>query len=352
MQKKSKVKHILYFYPHRSTFIERDITLLRTVYVVKPFEFHSKSKWRIIIEFIRQAIFIIFQTRPHQIWICHFAGHSSLLPAFFGKIFRKRCFIIVAGTDAACFPSINYGNFNKKLLAWSTSKSLEWCTMILPVHKSLVYQKYEYDPAGAPAQGYTVFAPKTRNTPFKAIPYGYDSNFFQPDLKIRRIPNSYITIGILDDKNVFYRKGMDLVLELAEVKPDASFTIVGGENAPMQLPKNVKLLPKCSLEEIVRLLSSHTFYLQLSLMEGFPNALAEAMLCGCIPIGSNISAIPDMIGECGIIIEKKDVNLLNERIISFVNNNDISTYAHKARLRILSNFTEKNRLAMLMSAME
>lgn len=326
--------------------------MLRSVYSVLPFEFRSKPKWRILFEFIRQALFILSNVKRNQVWICHFAGHSSLLPALLGKILGRRCLIIVAGTDAARFPSINYGNFNRKLLAWSTSKSLAWCSMILPVHKSLVYQKYEYDATGAPAQGYSHFAPKTKKVPYLPIPYGYDVEFFKPDERIERIPSSFVTIGILDEKNVFFRKGMDLVIELARLKPDAVFTIVGGGSTHIALPENVKLLPKCKPEEIVQILSSHTFYLQLSLMEGFPNALAEAMLCGCIPIGSNVSGIPHIIGDCGIIIDKKELNLLNESINTFVRINDLAAYSNKARLRISSNFTEKHRLHLLKSSIE
>lgn len=224
--------------------------------------------------------------------------------------------------------------------------------MILPVHESLVFQNYEYAPSGAPAQGYCHFAPKTKKVPYLPVPYGYDVNFFKPDEQIERRPNSFVTIGILDEKNVFFRKGMDLVIELAKLKPESVFTIVGGESTHIALPENVKLLPKCKPEEIVRILSSHTFYLQLSLMEGFPNALAEAMLCGCIPIGSNVSGIPHIIGDCGIIIEKKDLNLLNESINAFVRNNDLAAYSKKARLRISSNFTAKHRLDLLKSVIE
>ena len=44
--------------------------------------------------------------------------------------------------------------------------------------------------------------------------------------------------------------------------------------------------------------------------EGFPNALCEAMLSGCIPIVSNVGAMPKIVKETGYLLLKKDIYLL------------------------------------------
>ena len=54
----------------------------------------------------------------------------------------------------------------------------------------------------------------------------------------------------------------------------------------------------------------HAFYLQMSMFEGFPNALCEAMQSGCIPIGSAVAAIPDIIGTTGYVLERKSADQL------------------------------------------
>jgi glycosyltransferase involved in cell wall biosynthesis len=52
----------------------------------------------------------------------------------------------------------------------------------------------------------------------------------------------------------------------------------------------------------------------LSISEGFPNAICEAMLCGCIPLGSNVAAIPKIIGNEGYILKKRSVEDLEKLI--------------------------------------
>ena len=49
--------------------------------------------------------------------------------------------------------------------------------------------------------------------------------------------------------------------------------------------------------------STSQFYIQASRLEGLPNALCEAMLCECIPIGNSVFGIPSAIGNTGMLFE-------------------------------------------------
>lgn len=311
---------IIYVYPSKSTFILRDIKLLNENYHVLESFFNIKSKKKVPLEFFKQFVFLIKNLKKSKGVICHFAGYSSFLPSLICKIYKIPCLIIVAGTDASKFPDFSYGNFTKKVFGYFTGTSLQYASHILPVHESLYYQKYSYYDGGKPAQGYSYFYPKAKNVPFTPVYYSYDASIFTIKSLKPRIKNSFVTIGNLADKYCFKRKGYDLILELAEIRKDCEFIIVGSqENTDLKVPSNVQVLPFKNQQEIIEILNEYEFYFQLSIMEGFPNALAEAMLCGCIPIGSNVSGIPYIIKDNGFILQHCNVKELSQIIDSAIN---------------------------------
>lgn len=335
---------ILYFYPNMTAFIRRDIEILSRNYEVKHFNLSARSKVFLPFKMIHQLFFILFNFRKKEAFVCHFAGYSSFFPSLFGRLLGIKCLIIVAGTDGAKFPTFNYGSFTKRLYGFFTAKSLVLATKILPVHESLVWQKYDYFEGGAPAQGYTVFVPNAKKTPFTPVYYGYDSNTFAVPKGISKISNTFLTVGNLASSKVFIRKGNDLIIELAKKRPELSFTLVGWDGKmEFNFPSNVTLKPYMDQKELIKELASHEFYFQLSIMEGFPNALAEAMLCECIPIGSNVSGIPFIIGDTGFILKNRDINQLNSLVNEALNDPRRKNLPLEARRRVSEKFTYEIR---------
>jgi glycosyltransferase involved in cell wall biosynthesis len=344
-----KQKKIIYVYPHKSSFIQRDIDLLSTQFCVTEYLFDVSNKKRIPWILLKQFIFLILNLPKTKAVYCHFAGYPALLPSLLSKIYRKPCFVIVAGTDAACFPDFKYGNFVRKLQGKITGISLRYATHILPVHESLHFQNYDYYEGGMPAQGYAHFYPKAKNVPFTPVYYAYDNTIFK-SLGEKRRKNSYLTVGNLSQGYMFKRKGYDLIIELAKRKPDLHFTLVGWDGKQViEVPENVSLLPFMNQQELIQCFNQHEFYFQLSIMEGFPNALAEALLCGCIGIGSNVSGIPHIIGDTGFILRKHNINELIKLIDETQKFNESELYFHSnaARKRICDNFTLQIRLEEL-----
>lgn len=342
----SRKNSVIYVYPSKSTFILRDIEILGNEFDVKENFFDIQNKKKVPLQFIRQFFFLLRNLRSSKGIICHFAGYSSLLPSLLGKLFNRPCLIIVAGNDGSKFPDFSYGNYTKKVYGFITGLSLRNACHILPVHESLYYQDYDYYEGGKPAQGYSVFVPKAKNVPFTPVYYGYDASLFNILPNTVRKKNTYLTIGNLSSPYIFKRKGYDIIIELAKMRSDCQFTLVGWNgNTPIEVPENVTLLPFKNQQEIIELFNQHQFYFQLSVMEGFPNALAEAMLCGCIPIGSNVSGIPYIIQKNGYILKHRDVNDLSKIVdqIKGTTEETLEQMSIQARKRVAEEFTFENR---------
>ncbi len=74
--------------------------------------------------------------------------------------------------------------------------------------------------------------------------------------------------------------------------------------ADLQLNEMVTFHGNVPHAEVLRILSgSHLFVFPTRVKEGFPKAVLEAMACGLPVIASNISVIPHLIRDCGIVLE-------------------------------------------------
>lgn len=339
------MKKVLWIYTGRSSFVEKDIRLMKDYFIIDEFHFKYGSYFITLLSFIRMFFHLAFV--KYELMVCQFAGFQSFIPSVFHKIFKRKFLIIVGGTDCASIPEINYGNFNRKILGWVTAFSLKNCSYITAVDETLLFQKYTYD-SRISNQGIKYFVPGIK-TPMNVIYNGYDSQKWYCNREKK--PHTFITVntGI----SAIKRKGIDMIFDVADDFPNCTFIIIGLDKirSPFKEKSNVELHSFIPNHELINYFSSSEFYLQLSLMEGFPNALCEAMLCECIPIVSDVAAMPKIVGDAGFVLKKRDVNEL-KTLIKDALNSDKATMAQKARKRIQENFTEEKRKAELKTLIE
>ena len=251
-------RKVLYVHSVNTSFVKKDLALLESNFRVKKSFFNPNNKLLVPFQFIMQFFFLFFNIWRSNIVISQFAGYQSFLPALFAKIFNKPCLIVLGGTDCVSFPSINYGNFNRPVLKTFTAWSLRLSTHFAPVHKSLVESNYTYTKDDYPKQGYKIFCPKIKGG-YTELFYGYDATQFRNDEA--KISNSFITVGFLNNPN-YFRKGIDLIVEMAKSYPDNKFTVVGGtiDDIPLiNVPSNVKLVDSVSYDELKALYAKHEF---------------------------------------------------------------------------------------------
>jgi glycosyltransferase involved in cell wall biosynthesis len=103
-------------------------------------------------------------------------------------------------------------------------------------------------------------------------------------------------------------KGGDLILDIASRNKHLRFYIAGcikEDFEGIDVPKNLNFSGFLTKDELREEYSKSLFHFQLSIFEGVGLSLCEAMLCGCIPIGSSVNEITKIIGQSGFILEKK-----------------------------------------------
>jgi Glycosyl transferases group 1 len=303
---------LLYYYPNMASFVGKDMAILQKEYRLRTQEMPHFKRHLLPWLFLKQFFHLCTHLPFSSLCVVQFGGHHALLPALICKLFGKPLLIITGGTDTRKVPEIGYGNFNKPLLAKITTLGYRLATAIAPVHQSLSRDVFSYLPGKPTQQGIYNLVPNL-HTPSYTIYNGFEADLFRPNSPPSERPEkSFITVaGDLSTATKTSLKGIDLITQAARDLPNCSFTIVGRE-AHSDSPANITWVSWVNQQELPALLSRHRFYMQLSVTEGFPNALCEGMLCACIPIASKVASMPFIIGQTGHILQERSAKLLTE----------------------------------------
>ena len=146
-------------------------------------------------------------------------------------------------------------------------------------------------------------------------------------------PSGVLVAGLLSGTSC---DGVDVVLCRVRLAPD------GADLLPPELVASQTV----AYEDLPKLYAANTFYLQLSMWEGFPSAPCEAMLSGCVPVVSSVAALPEIVGDTGLVLEHKDADEL-ERIIRKALTLDTEAMGRRARERIMQRWPREHRMQFL-----
>lgn len=347
-----KRTRLLYFYTAESSFVTKDIRILFEAYEVKVFRFDLYRKKQLPFTLLKQLAFLCVYFLRARLVICQFAGLHSFFPVLFSTCFGKKSLIVAGGTDCVSFPSIRYGNFYNKRNAWLSAFSYRHCSLILPVHESLVSYHYTYQNQDHEYQGLKHHV-KDLNTPIQVIYNGYEADLFKRDKTPKPAASFLTAVGYINSRFTYSLKGIDLYIEAARHFPEGEFSILGGIGFDTgKLPPNIKLIPHLSGQALIDCFARHRFYMQLSMSEGFPNALSEAMLCECVPLVSRVGGMPDIVGELGYILNRRNSDELFELVQKALNDPDQEVRGKDCRERIKSLYPLENRRKALLKSCE
>jgi len=342
------LKTVLYFSKGNSSFVLKDIEILSRDFRVKSFVFNGSSLQQ-LFNFFKQIFFFIKHLEQGATVVCQFGGNHTVIPVLIAKIFKIKSTIVIGGTDCVSYPEIKYGSFSKKISAMALRISYRLVDQICSVHDSLIYHENTYFKCINKAQGIRSFT-KNFKTPHTTIFNGYDSLKWRVEKK--PLKYDYVTCAVgLNDPVRRIIKGVDLLLEFSKISLDQKFLIIGYSN-PKETIKdnypNVTFVSECNIKKMKEYYAVSKHYVQLSISEGFPNALCEAMLCECVPIVSNVTSMPFIVGDTGFVLGKKDINELKE-LTKEINNSSFVKQSLKARERIKTEFSFQRREKALIS---
>jgi len=352
-----KQKTLLYIKPANSSFIFTDQRLLeKHFHVISYLVKQSGKKWKFFLDLFSLAFFLIGNAGKSDVFVCWFGDYHAAVMVFAAKLTKKKSVIIAGGQEAICYKELGKGVYVKAFRGWCVKYALRNATLILPNHASLIYhENFFYNADNPHIDGIRHYVKNIKGE-IIVVPNGIDFSRIDRNPEIKKIPNLVLTVGTMNKEADFYNKGFDLFIDLSRLHPDKDFVLIGVNKAyltwieekfKVSEIKNLKIIPSfCPDEILVDYFNKATVYLQVSITEGMPVSLGEAMLCECIPVGSNVNGIPDAIADTGVLVYKRDVNELSEALNkAFSLNTGVN-----ARLHTIEHFSMKQREEKLISA--
>ena len=320
---------ILFVCPTSSTFIVRDLELLEknfNIRIVNVDYFHKKKT---LIRDIRLIYELIKYVRWADVTYSWFAENHAYATVALSKLFNKASIVVIGGGDVATVPEINYGNLLNKKLAKRARYTINSATKVLTVDGSMKSDAIK----NLNIDGRNILK----------VPTGYDHNRFKPEGKKE---NRVITVGYIS-QSIAKRKGFETFIRTAKLLPHIQFILIGKpldstiETLKEDAPVNVTFTGFVSEEQLIRYYQSAKVYCQLSRYEGLPNALCEAMLCECVPVGTPHCGIPSAIGGTGYYVPYGD-EIATAKAIKNALNSDKGPAARE-RIKTLFSIEDRER---------
>ena len=152
------------------------------------------------------------------------------------------------------------------------------------------------------------------------IPYGVDLTRFKP---VKRPLNSrplILTVARLEKE-----KGMEDIEVVAGSLPQYDFLVIGrGSYSPIGENIRTSSVPYSEIHKVYQKADLFFFPSRTTMTweEQYGMALVEAMACGLPIVTTRSGAIPEVIGDVGIILKEQDVKEMSRNIFDLITNHD------------------------------
>jgi len=319
-------RSVLFVSAFRTPFIEDDLAFLEKHFQVRAVIGHG----------LGAILRIMIRLLTSDYLVCWFASIYAFAGVFAAKFLSVRSIVIIGGVDVAYDKELDYGLWTSPWRAKLVRYVLRNATAILAVDPSLK----EKARALASYDGSNIHY----------VPTGYDPEYWKPlNEKKRHI----LTVARVRDRRTALVKGLDTLAEAAWKMPDTKFVVVGVDREIARFlrpPVNMELIDPMDRSALLPLYRQAKVYCQPSRHEGLSNALCEAMLCGCIPVATDVGGNPTAVGAEGFLVPASSVEGLVSALRKALGAPE--TLGAKARARVVSLFPKKKREGDLLRLLE
>ncbi len=275
-------------------------------------------------------------------WFLSVYGAVALLA---GSLLGRRSVLALGGVDVARDRDLGYGLWLSPWKSFLARRALRRADRVLVVAEHLRDEAVRLaDYAGAN---------------IRYLPTGYDPGFWspagtsQPGAEPGLRGGKVLCVASAEDAVRLRVKGIDVLVGAARLIPEMSFLVVGVDAAlagPLEPPPNVEFVPRMDRPQLLRYYRGAKVYCQPSRREGLPNALCEAMLCGCVPVATDVGANAHAVGDTGFITPSGDPAALATAIGRA--NGLPDDHGASARARIARLFSAERRRTGLLAIMK
>jgi glycosyltransferase involved in cell wall biosynthesis len=267
-----------------------------------------------------------------------FASWHTFFPITLAWLVRKPTVLIVGGFDTANMPDIGYGHQRGGLRRFASRWIMRRARRLV-TNSDYSLSEIERNTPIAPAR-------------VTVVPHGVPDPF--GELPAEKQPEA-LTVGAIDRTTLVQKGQLPFVRAAAEL-PDVRFVFAGKwlddaiDVLRAAAPENVEFTGWLSDAELSARYRRAAVYVQASRHEGFGLAVAEAMLAGSVPVVMNVTAMPEVVGDAGVLIESQrpaDVAAGVRRALELA-----PDAAGRARERILTRFPMERRREGILHVVE
>ncbi len=202
---------------------------------------------------------------------------------------------------------------------------------------------------------------------------GKDENTFKPINDVKKIESVKDKYKVMGDYIIYIgtvqpRKNLKRLIESFQKIENLKLVIVGKTKGPgrqawmfeeiLNLPKQLKIEEKVVFtgfvptEELPYLLQGAKAFVLPSLWEGFGIPPVEAMASGVPVIVSNVSSLPEVVGDAGLTVDPNSIDQIEQAIRTISSDKKLREKLSKKGLERAKFFSNENMAKTVLSVLE